>query len=191
MRFSVFGGLKFLNSIFLLAGVDFHGAFAVGIHFDITAFIHGYGFKLSALWCWNNDQRFGLIRLVHSLANVEAVLKCDVVVLPHILILQKVRLNLFVQLFYALVQLFLFLCKLVIFSFELVDIFLDFRWLIATDPLYCVLLKFLHVIYPLQYISNVVNSSLLHVQLGYSLIEVNRVVLALLNQLDELFRKYR
>ncbi len=175
----------------MLASVDFHGAFAVGIHLDITAFIHGHGFELGALRRWNNDQRFGLIRLVHSLANVEAVFICDVVVLPHILILQKIRLNLFVQLFYTLVQPLLFLCKLVVFSFEFVDIFLDFWWLVATDPLYCVFLKFLHVIYPLQHIRDVVNSSLLHVQLGNSLIEVNRVVLTLLNQLNELFRKYR
>ena len=188
---SISGGLKFLNSRFLLAGINLYGAFAVGIHLQLAAFFQWHCFQLGALWRWQNYQRFCLVSLVHSLANVEAIVICDVVVLPQFLILQKVRLYLFVQLFNAFVQSLLFLCEFVVFSFKLVDVLLDFWWLVTTDPLYCVLLKFLHIIYPLQHICDVVNSSLLHFQLVDRLVKVNRVVLPLLDQFDELFGKYR
>ena len=188
--YSISGGLKFLDSSFLLAGINLNRTFAVGIHFQLTTLFQRHGFQLGALWRWQNDQRFCLVVFVHSLANVKAVVICDVVILPQFLILQKVRLYLFVQLFNALVQSLLFLCELVIFSLKLVDVLLDFWWLVPTDPLYCVLLKFLHIIYALQHICDIVNSSLLHFQLVDCLVKVYRVVLPLLNEFDELFGKY-
>ena len=131
-----------------------------------------------------------MIGFVHGLADVETVFVGDVMILSELLVFQEIGFDLFVEVFDALVEAFLLFSNFVIFSFELIDVFLDLGGLVASDPLDGIFLKFLYVIDAFEDVGDVINSSFLYFKFVDSFVKVDSVVLALLDEFDELFGEY-
>jgi hypothetical protein len=111
------------------------------------------------------------------------------VVLPQFLVFEEVSLDLFVELFNALVEKFLLFGKFFILSFEFIDFLLDFRRLVAGDPFDGVFLRFFNVIDTFEDVGYIIDSSLLHSKFLNSFIEVDAVVFAFLDKFNKLFSK--
>ena len=110
-------------------------------------------------------------------------------VLPQFLVFEEVSLDLFVELFNALVEKFLLFGKFFILSFEFIDFLLDFRRLVAGDPFDGVFLRFFNVIDTFEDVGYIIDSSLLHSKFLNSFIEVDGVVFAFLDKFNKLFSK--
>jgi hypothetical protein len=124
-------------------------------------------------------------------ADGHAVLVSDVVEGLKLFIVEELLLDLSVDGSDFCIE-FLFLAgEFVEFATHFKDVLLDFRVLLPSDPLYGILLQLFDIIDPLQDVGDVVNPPLLDAQLIHSHVQVDRAVLTLFNQLDELLGENR
>ena len=121
---SLSGWLKFFDSSFLLTSVNFNRALTVGIHLELTSIFLRHCLKTGALWRSQNNQRFILLCFVHGLAYVYAVLVGDVMILPQFFVFEDHGLYLSVQFFNGLIVLFLLFGQILVFLFQIVNVFL-------------------------------------------------------------------
>ena len=142
----------------------------------------------SALGCRDDDHRLGSLALVlvHGLVDLIQVIVGDVVVLPHLFVVQKLFADLSVELLYLVVQVLLFLVHTIEAYLELGDLAFNFGVLSASDPLDGVLLCLFNIADSLQNIRNIVDAPLLDLQDVDGHVEVDGHVLAILDEVDEL-----
>jgi hypothetical protein len=146
-------------------------------------------FEGGALGGGDHDHRPGRLALVlvHGLVDLAEVVVGDVVVLPHLLIVQELFADLGVELVDLGVETLLLLAHAVQPHLQVADFPLDFRVFGAADPLDGVLLYFFNVADALQHVGDVVDASFLHLEDVHRHVEVDRHVLAVFNQFDEFF----
>lgn len=180
----VFGSLAKVDTNFSSTAIHnqlvrvFH-LFLLHRHFDCRAF------------GGRDDQEGVRGVLVDPFSESFTVLECEIIELFLSLVQQKFLPDFSVQSLDVVINSFLPVLKLVEVLPHLLDVFFHLWVLRRTNPLNFVLMEFLDIAYAFEHIRNVVNAPFLNTKLSDSIIQIDRISLALLNELDEFSCEYR
>ena len=88
------------------------------------------------------------------------------------------------------VDFFLFGIEVLQFLSHFHDFALDFGVFVAADPFYGIFMQFFDVVNAFEYVGDVIDPPFLYSKELYSLVEVDGAILAVFDELNELFGEY-